>query len=164
MITLDHVIEIALLILAFYLAGCVIGYSGHRLVRRLAARPIRVLPPAPPAVTPAPRSGARRLAQLSAQEDAATIVPASRTQRPPPLPAPRGGRADDLRRIKGIGPKTEQALNDLGIYHFDQVAGWDAVHVDWLDGRVAIKGRIRREQWIEQAALLATEPVLRRTG
>ncbi|MBE7734478.1 hypothetical protein [Devosia faecipullorum] len=164
MITLDHVIEIALLILGFYLAGCVIGYSGHRLARRLTAGPSLTPPQASMVVTPVPRSGARRLAQLSEREEAAVIVPTSQMQRPPSLPGPRSGRADDLRKIKGIGPKTEQALNDQGIYHFDQIAGWDAVHVDWLDGRVAIKGRIRREQWIEQAVLLATEPVLRQTG
>ncbi len=162
MITFDHVMEIALLILGSYLGGCVLGYGAHLLVRRSIRRTEQALAPTP-AIRAAPPSAARRLAQASAREDAAVVTNAD-MQRPLQLPGPRNGRPDDLQKIKGIGPKTVVALNDLGIYHFDQIAAWHRVHVDWLDGRVATKKRIQREQWVEQAALLATEAPLRRTG
>ena len=80
----------------------------------------------------------------------------SAARRPPELPAPRGA-PDDLKRIKGIGKKTESSLNDLGIYHFHQIAAWEPAHIAWLEGRIAVKGRIQREQWVEQATLLLTE-------
>jgi predicted flap endonuclease-1-like 5' DNA nuclease len=49
------------------------------------------------------------------------------------LDAPRGGVADDLKLVKGIGAKMEASLNEFGIYHFDQIAGLDAEGIDWLD-------------------------------
>jgi len=49
------------------------------------------------------------------------------------LDAPRGGKADDLKVLSGIGPKLETALNEFGIYHFDQIAGLTAEGVAWLN-------------------------------
>ena len=49
------------------------------------------------------------------------------------LDAPRGGVADDLTLIKGIGAKMQASLNEFGIYHFDQIAGLDEAGIDWLD-------------------------------
>ena len=39
MIPLEHIIEIALLLLAAYLAGCILGYGAHRAFRAYASRP-----------------------------------------------------------------------------------------------------------------------------
>lgn len=72
------------------------------------------------------------------------------------LAAPRGGKADDLKRIKGIGPKLEKMLNEIGIWHFDQIAAWkakDIAHVDAL--LVGFRGRITRDGWVKQARILA---------
>jgi NADH-quinone oxidoreductase subunit E len=71
------------------------------------------------------------------------------------LDAPRDGRKDELRQIKGISPQTEAALNHLGIFHFDQIADWDKKAVVWIDNHLALKGRPGREKWIEQARDLA---------
>ena len=49
------------------------------------------------------------------------------------LDAPRGGEADDLKLVKGIGAKMEASLNEFGIYHFDQIAGLDENGIAWLD-------------------------------
>lgn len=49
------------------------------------------------------------------------------------LDEPRGGVADDLSLIKGIGDKMAAGLNDIGIYHFDQIAKLDEAAIDWLD-------------------------------
>jgi predicted flap endonuclease-1-like 5' DNA nuclease len=75
--------------------------------------------------------------------------------RPTGLPAPRNGRKDDLRLIRGLLPQTEAALNDIGIFHFDQIAAWDKKAVVWIEGHFALKGRIGRDRWIEQARELA---------
>ena len=73
---------------------------------------------------------------------------------PETLTAPRGGVADDLKQLKGVGPKLEQLLNGLGIYHFDQVAAWTPAQVAWVDDQLSFKGRIDRDGWIEQARAL----------
>jgi NADH-quinone oxidoreductase subunit E len=71
------------------------------------------------------------------------------------LSAAREGGADDLKLIKGVGPKLEGVLNDMGIHHFDQIAVWTASEVAWVDGRLKFKGRIDRDGWIDQAKSLA---------
>lgn len=76
---------------------------------------------------------------------------------PKMLSAPRGGKADDLKRISGVGPKIQDILNDLGVFHFDQVSIWTADEISWVDARLKFKGRIVRENWIEQAKTLANE-------
>jgi NADH-quinone oxidoreductase subunit E len=76
--------------------------------------------------------------------------------RPPALEAPRGDR-DDLKRIKGVGPKIEGILNGLGIYHFSQIADWTRDNVEWVDGYLKFKGRIDRDDWISQARQFAGE-------
>ncbi|MHA6298882.1 hypothetical protein [Devosia sp. CAU 1758] len=177
MIPFDHVIEIALLMLLAYLVGCVLGYIAHFAVRAYAARPrfetklqaqmaasmLKERASATPTQSAAPvqKSAARRLAgaverETSPQPASPPTAILSTQKRPPDLPTPRGGKPDNLKQIKGIGAKTESALNDLGIYHLDQVAAWSPAHIDWLEGRIAVRGRIRREQWVEQAILLMT--------
>jgi len=71
------------------------------------------------------------------------------------LAAPREGGADDLKLLKGVGPKLEGMLNDLGIYHYDQIAAWTEAEIAWVDTRLAFKGRVERDGWIEQAKQLA---------
>lgn len=71
------------------------------------------------------------------------------------LSAPRGGKADNLTRIKGIGSVNEKKLNDHGIYHFDQIATWKKADVVAAEAYLAFDGRIAREDWIGQAKLLA---------
>ena len=75
--------------------------------------------------------------------------------KPETLTGPRGGQADDLKMIKGVGPKLEQTLNDLGFYHFDQIAEWTGAEIAWVDSRLKFKGRIERDGWIDQATSLA---------
>ncbi len=72
------------------------------------------------------------------------------------LEGPRDGQADDLKRLKGVGPKLEQTLNELGFYHFDQIAAWNADDIAWVDSRLKFKGRIERDGWVDQAGTLAS--------
>ena len=72
------------------------------------------------------------------------------------LDAPRGGKADDLKRIKGVGPKMEKLLNEVGVWHFDQIASWKAKHIAHVDEKlVGFHGRITRDEWVKQAKVLA---------
>ncbi len=72
------------------------------------------------------------------------------------LSGPRDGQtADDLKRISGVGPKLEALLNELGFYHFDQIAAWTPAEVAWVDARLKFKGRIERDGWIDQAKSFA---------
>ena len=76
--------------------------------------------------------------------------------KPATLAGARGGTADDLKQIKGIGPKLEQLCNELGFFHFDQVATWTADEVAWVDANLkGFKGRVSRDNWVEQAKVLA---------
>jgi len=77
-------------------------------------------------------------------------------ERPASLAKPDGGKADDLKQIKGVGPKIETTLNSLGIFHFHQIAVWNDDNKDWIDGYLRFKGRIDREDWVNQAKLLAS--------
>lgn len=87
---------------------------------------------------------------------AASDAPAGAGTRPEALSAPKGGKADDLKQIKGVGPKLEILCNELGFYHFDQIAGWGADEVTWVDQNLkGFKGRVSRDNWVEQARVLA---------
>ncbi len=87
---------------------------------------------------------------------AASRAEATEPGKPEMLDAPRDGKADDLKMIKGIGPKLEGVLNGLGIWHFDQIAAWSADEVAWADQNlVGFKGRVSRDGWVDQAGALA---------
>ncbi|MGR3436479.1 MAG: 50S ribosomal protein L21 [Shimia sp.] len=73
------------------------------------------------------------------------------------LDAPREGGADDLKKISGVGPKLEGLLNQNGVYHFDQIAAWGAEEIAYMDDKLSFKGRIARDNWIEQASGFAAE-------
>ena len=77
-----------------------------------------------------------------------------------PAAAPTGSAApaDDLSQIKGIGPKLVILLASLEITRFEQIAAWSEADVERIDGQLGrFKGRITRDQWIEQAKLLMAE-------
>jgi predicted flap endonuclease-1-like 5' DNA nuclease len=89
-------------------------------------------------------------------EAPAAFVEAGDASRPEGLDGPRGGQADDLKLIKGVGVKLEGLLHSLGFYHFDQIANWSAAEVAWVDENLeGFKGRVTRDDWISQAGILA---------
>lgn len=98
---------------------------------------------------------ARLTGRVLPKTDAPKAKPAARRAGPPLLDAPIG-QPDDLTAIKGIGPKLSATLNELGIYHYHQIAKWTAEECDWIDDKLAFKGRVEREQWVEQAQALGS--------
>lgn len=71
------------------------------------------------------------------------------------LDAAIDGKADDLKKISGVGPVLEGKLHDLGIYHFSQVAAFTAEEIEQIDAELNFKGRIDRDDWLGQAKALA---------
>jgi predicted flap endonuclease-1-like 5' DNA nuclease len=72
--------------------------------------------------------------------------------KPKSLTKARGGKPDDLKLIKGVGPKLEALCNKLGFYHFDQIASWTEKEIAWVDDNLeGFKGRVTREDWVQQA-------------
>jgi predicted flap endonuclease-1-like 5' DNA nuclease len=68
------------------------------------------------------------------------------------------GAPDDLRLIKGLGPKVAARLNELGIVRFDQLKALDVDAQAALDAQLGpFAGRMARDRWIEQATLLAND-------
>jgi predicted flap endonuclease-1-like 5' DNA nuclease len=72
----------------------------------------------------------------------------------PAVPA-ASGPPDNLRLLKGVGPKMAAQLNEFGIVRFDQLAGLTETEVALLDRRMgAFEGRIARDRLVEQARYL----------
>jgi predicted flap endonuclease-1-like 5' DNA nuclease/BMFP domain-containing protein YqiC len=79
------------------------------------------------------------------------------TERPMAMNGPVEGQPDDLTLIGGIGPKIQVLLNELGVWHYDQIAEWTPENVAWVDQHLNFNGRISREGWVEQAAVLVRD-------
>jgi predicted flap endonuclease-1-like 5' DNA nuclease len=113
--------------------------------------------------------------QAKAAPDAAEKAPAAGSSAPPPpAPAPEAkpaapagtatpdtatttaAGADDLTRIKGVGRKLDELLRSLGVTGLAQIAAWDDAEIDRVDAQLGrFQGRIRRDNWVEQARLLS---------
>lgn len=123
--------------------------------------------PIPKAAESAPSSSAADAASGSVRPPDTTVteVPDDDEDVTPLPDPPKGpfttapdGPADDLKRISGVGPKLEAMLNDQGITTFAQLAELDDEGVDALQERLTqFPGRIRRDDWVEQAKRLAAE-------
>ncbi|MDE2447279.1 MAG: hypothetical protein KGO94_13975 [Alphaproteobacteria bacterium] len=153
-----YLIELALWVLAAYFIGCLLGYFLRQIIggaEEVAPAPVKVAAPVAPAPTvtkPAPI--AAKATPVVSPAPIATAAPA-KMERPKGIEKARGGKADDLQRISGIGPKNEAILHNLGFFHFDQIANWTSEQVAWVDDHLRFGGRIVREEWIHQAGLLA---------
>ncbi|MGR3468117.1 MAG: hypothetical protein ACU0CI_09565 [Shimia sp.] len=122
---------------------------------RMAQEAAESAPPPTPAVTPSPAYVGEAPEGVDYDGDG-VVEGADEGVKPATLDGPRGGTADDLKRIRGIGPKLEQLCFRLGFYHFDQIAAWTDAEVAWVDANLeGFKGRVSRDEWVPQAKLLA---------
>ncbi len=64
---------------------------------------------------------------------------------------------DDLTAITGIGPRIGEVLNELGIFKYAQIASWTPENETWIENHLSFKGRVSRENWVEQAKGLMAE-------
>jgi len=112
--------------------------------------------PPPAAPMPEPTPAPEPAPEPVATPQPAAAAPAGDADKPAMLSAAREGGPDDLKKIKGVGPKLEQLLHSMGIFHFDQVAGWTDKEIAWVDENLeGFKGRVTRDNWVAQAKTLA---------
>lgn len=104
---------------------------------------------------PVKKAAKKAPAKKASAEKATSDTATASEKKPRTMKAPRKAGADDLKLLKGVGPKLEQTLNELGFFHFDQVSKWGADEIAWVDARLKFKGRIERDGWIDQAKILA---------
>lgn len=102
-------------------------------------------------------SVAKKTTTKKAATQKTTSAKSANTGRPEGLSAPRGGTKDNLKLLNGVGPKIESILNELGIYHFDQIGSWKRASINWVDDYLSFKGRIDRDKWVAQAKKLAKD-------
>lgn len=166
---LPYIIETALLLLVAFLVGCALGYGLRRLApaRKRGGRGAPVTQPDTPAADVPSQTDAappelpveeKEAAPVDATTASTTRARPSADPRPAALAAPHGGVKDDLKQIKGIGPRIEASLNELGIFHVSQIARWSKKNVAWVDQHLALKGRIDRESWVAQAKAISGKP------
>lgn len=70
------------------------------------------------------------------------------------LTTPRLSGKDSLIKIKGIDEKIENDLNNLGIYHFDQISKWSNKNCEWIEEFLLLPRVVRSNKWVEQAKIL----------
>lgn len=158
---------------AAYALGCAIGYFGRAAVAwlqkgRKDERNITELNPVSPprsagaepaAVEPAPAAPGADLTERDIVPLVTPVVPAAVADMPrdagDAIPA-----ADDLTRLKGIGPKLAARLGAMGIVRFAQIGAWSADETDAISRTLGFPGRAARERWVEQAQDLCAERLL----
>lgn len=72
------------------------------------------------------------------------------------LDAAERGVADDLTKIQGIGAELEKLLNDIGVYHYHQIAGWSDKDVEWVGERLKFDSSAGLREWVSRAKLFAS--------
>lgn len=140
-------VALALALIVFFVIGGSMGYALRRALDKRQGKK---------------HQNEAALQPQTAQRSAATAeMPASLSEAATPenlQPAQEGASAerDNLRMIKGLGPRAEALLHGFGIYSFGQIAQWDDSAISWIEGKLGVKGRVERENWVEQARQLRT--------
>lgn len=115
-----------------------------RTAKPMALKPATANAAAAKPVT-ARRSSAAITTEAPKKEAAVTVAKTAKAN----------GRADDLKKIEGIGPKLEQVLNARGIRRFADLAALDGAELEALDAAIGLGGRAIRDDWAGQARKLA---------
>lgn len=151
--------------------------AGDAVPASPAAAPVVAPDPEPePTATPAPDAAPQPkpvpVAVKSKPKPKPTPTPKPRVKKAavakPAAPPPAGkpnipqaeGAPDNLRLIKGVGPKLTTLLTNLGVTRFDQIAAWKEAEIAEVDQYLeSFAGRITRDSWIDQAKYLAKDDI-----
>lgn len=127
--------------------------------------PAAQMPPSPPVHIDPPAmagtmAGIGEIIAVAAQDEVDAAVDAREAAPPPPpppaTPSAMPASGDDLSKLKGVGPKLVALLSTLGVTTYAQIAGWSEADIEAMDAKLgAFAGRIRRDNWVEQARLLS---------
>jgi large subunit ribosomal protein L21 len=137
-------------------AGSIAGVA----VAAAAAKPAKKAKKAEAPKAEAPKAEKPKAAPKKAKAKAAPAVAEDAGEGTRPanlLTEARGGQPDDLKKISGVGPKLEGVLHSIGVFHFDQIKDWGPTEIAYMDDKLSFKGRIERDNWIEQATAFAAE-------
>jgi predicted flap endonuclease-1-like 5' DNA nuclease len=140
--------------------------AGNGVSTRTKPQHVREAVPAPPLATPAVTNGVPERSLASAAKQRRTRARGSRSRVAPERSNGNGhhrdgpswllgsadGDPDDLKAIRGLGPVLERGLNELGVFHFRQLAQMTAEDAAWLAPRLKVfPGRLLRDDWATQA-------------
>ncbi len=125
-------------------------FNGSKYRSEIAPRIVQFIKDNPTHVIA--QQGSKRVATKSLRTGTAEKAPSDPLREI--LLAEPEGVADDLQQISGVGPKLERALNGAGIFHYWQIANLTEDQAAVLDGRLDIRGRMVRDNWVEQARRL----------
>ena len=136
------------------------GKAANTAAKPAAKKPVADAAPkakaAPKAAAPASKAQSTAKPAVDKQADAPRAGAAVAGKKPRTMKAPRKAGADDLKLIKGIGPKLEATVNSMGFFHFDQIAKWGQDELAWVDENLdGFRGRASRDNWVDQAQKLA---------
>ncbi|MAX72079.1 MAG: hypothetical protein CMH66_00125 [Nioella sp.] len=106
------------------------------MLRDIASEPVAAMAEVAEMVSAEAAADPAPVAVAEAAAAPAEAAPAEAAPNPALLDAPRGGKPDDLTALRGIGAKLAASLNEIGIYHVDQIAALDAEGIDWLDENI----------------------------
>lgn len=67
-----------------------------------------------------------------------------------------GSSGDDLKRIRGVGVLIEKRLRQMGFNTYEDIGSWTQSDIDRVSQQLDFRGRIERENWIEQARILSS--------
>lgn len=107
-------------------------------------------------VAPAATADTQKAAVSEATESEATVSEATESQAAEAAHTGSVSASDDLTTINGIGPVISEKLQGLGITTFRQIAEFDQAKIDEVNELLSFKGRIEREEWVDQAKKLIT--------
>ncbi len=129
----------------------------NRSVPPIQGGPSEALDRSVPPASPAPAASAAAAAAVTAAAAASELSGARTTPVASPLVSrPGAADRDDLKRIRGVGILIERKLNELGVTSYNQIANWTANDIERVNAVLDFDGRIERENWIEQARILAS--------
>jgi NADH-quinone oxidoreductase subunit E len=134
-------------------ASAALAVGLNDTIKRIQGDEVPILKPRKEA---APKTAKAPATKAPAAKAAAAPVSDAAGKKPKMLKTAKKSVADDLKHIKGVGPALENLLNEMGVYHYDQIAGWTADEIAWVDQNLLrFKGRVSRDNWVDQAKILA---------
>ena len=111
----------------------------------------------------APKKAAKAETAKAEDKPAAEAKPAKAEAKPAKAEkteaAPAADFKDDIKLIGGVGPALEKKLASAGITSLTQIAKWTKADIAKFDEELDFKGRIERDEWVDQAKeLIAGKP------
>ncbi|MCI4590914.1 hypothetical protein MOK15_12535 [Sphingobium sp. BYY-5] len=120
------------------------------LVDSAPETPAAPTPIIPDPIVPPPAPAVAKIEPEPVAAPAPASAPVSPTITPP------AAEIDDLLKLKGVGPKLNTLLIELGVTRYAQIASWSDADIAAIDAKLGnFKGRPVRDQWIDQAKYLA---------